>query len=287
MEYVYSLATDLGGDVDAAALHDEIDKLNFSATFFGLVVEGDDVTVQLSAALSSGEKADLDAAIAAHEPNWAKLRLYRYADEHDDHKRIDYKTGLDSRLHKRITDIFRGEVRQVLYWGDENEGADDLVLRVDCVYVRDGLGLAQQRTSTRTWYREDGSEHPDVKVTVKVYDAFHQMMEGRRRRTNVINVLTLDTLSMLVASTAADPMNPTPAEIMQAEADGRAFFETYSTQVSTYIATGDLGFRSPPAWPNVTEDTTPWLDNTVSVYGWTGPTIRDEILAALVEINAP
>lgn len=208
---------------------------------------------------------------------------------------VDYKSGLTDRLHKKIKTRFRGEIREVDYYTDDTEATKVLTVQVysdsgltTLGYDRDASGLAIQRWTKRTWWQTDDTAGP-TKTTHKRYDhdTVEQMTEGRRRRTNVINSLQLDVLSMLVATTAVDPNNPTQAEKDAAEADGMDFMGSYASEISTYISTGDLDWRTPPESPNITDDATAWLSNNVTAYGWTGPTIRDEILAALVEITDP
>ncbi len=99
----------------------------------------------------------------------------------------------------------------------------------------------------------------------------------------MINILTIDVLNMIVATTALDPLNPTSQEISDAEDDGNAFMESYVDDITQYVRTGNLDFAGTPGIGN---DSTTWLDNDVTPYGWTGPTIRDEIQGALVEIYA-
>ena len=245
------------------------------------------VTVEVDGApLTAGEDAALDTAYT----NWttitySSLRLKEYmsnSDQGRDHRVIDYKGGLTTRLHKKLTTIFRGEVRKIEYFKDSTE--TNLVLDVNVSYNRTGNGLATDRTTTRTWYKKDGTAHPLTKVTVKEYDSLNQMMEGRRRRTNVISILTIQVLTMLVATTAANPANPTNNEILQAETNGNAFMANYTNDITGYLATGELSWAGAAG---IGSDTTTWLDNNVVAYGWTGPTIRDEIQGALVDIMAP
>lgn len=204
---------------------------------------------------------------------------------------IDYKTGLKQRLHKVIKTRFRGEVREVDYYTDESMStlvisvqvyADDSLTILG--YSRDPLGLVIERWTKRTWWKEDDTPGK-IKVTHKTYshDANEQMNEGRRRRTNVVNSLTLQVLNMLVATSAANPMAPTIAEIQAAESLGLEFMSDYSSQISSYISGGNLTWVGTPG---VGDDPRSWLDNNVVAYGWTGPTIRDEIQSTMVEIYA-
>jgi hypothetical protein len=257
--------------------------------------DGTNVDIIVDGAVLTGTE---DTALDTAHANWvavtpSRLKLDSYLPEGDkgrDHRVIDYKSGLITRLYKKLSVVFRGEVRQVQYFADNTE--TDLVLQVDIVYNRTGNGLAVDRTTTRTWYKEDGSTHSATKTTVKEYDTLHQMIEGRRRRTNVINMLTIDVLNMLVVTSAVDPLNPTAQEIVDAEALGSTFMESYSGNIQTYIGTGDLSWVGTPGVGN---DSTSWLDNTfdgsptviaiAAASGWTTD-IRSELQEALVDIGA-
>ena len=218
-----------------------------------------------------------------------------------DHRQVNYRTGLISSLHRHIdfndpTSWKRGEYRKVEFYADTQR--TKLVIKSEMTYKRQPNGMLTRvrddaewadpdyfgRRCIRTWYRKDGTAHPVTKITFKTYNLEEAMEEGERRRTNVKRRLKTDVLSMLVATRAVNPAEPTPQEIAAAEADGRTFLQTYRNELSDYIESGDLDFKVPPAVPNITDDTSAWLSNDVTPYGWTGPTIRDEILNSLKEI---
>lgn len=284
-DYSYSISTDFPGGVPVSTRRlDYLIRIDVGVTAFSRITAvGDVVTVY---GVSSGEQAALDAVVAGYTaaPN-RKLKIYRHiATNGTDHRQLDYKTGLIRRLYKKVTVIYRGELRCVEYFDDQ--AMTDRILKVDVVYVRGPTGLAQERTTTRSWYREDGSIHEDTKVTHKVYDNLHAMMEGHRRRKNVIDKLTLDVLMLLVATTAVDPQNPTLQELQDAEATGVAYISKYGSALDLYIRTGDLSFKVAPATPNITDDTETWLDTDLEPIGYpAGYTIRDVFLDSLKTIE--
>ena len=250
------------------------------------VIDGDPEAARV---MDQGEK---DAVDAAETPPLAIDSLLGNPGCRDI-RTVNYKSGLLGRLHKKLTSWFRGELREVEYYADDTETNLVLVVQVfadsDLTtpgYARDGSGLAQERWTKRTWKRTDGTDGT-VKTTHKRYDHDKptQQKEGRRRRQNVIDALELEVLPMLVATTAVNPASPTQAEIDAAEVIGVAYIKKYSDDISDYIRTGDLSFKTSPASPNITDDTETWLDDSVVAYGWTGPTIRDEMLGALKEID--
>lgn len=264
---------------------------------------GDQATVAVYAGEPSGaDITAIDGAVAAHTgPSPLVIApLLPEADKDRDIRAVDYTgSGLaNGSLHKVVTTRFRGEVRQVDYYLDPTLADKVLTVTIwaDAAltspgYSRTANGLAVERWTKREWFREDGSVAAE-KVSHKKYDddPIKQMTEGERRRRNVIQQLTIEVLNMRVATTAADPANPTLQEILDAEADGNAVLNAYDTEIGSYIKTGFIDWRdntsTPLHTPNLDDDTTAWLDDNVTAYGWTGPTIRDEIQSHLVEIGA-
>ena len=213
------------------------------------------------------------------EPN--ELKLYRYVDvagdyaEDDVPKGIDYKTGLNRRLHPKRT-FSKGEL-QCVEWYAEFDGTDytDIIIKVDISYVRDFFGFAISRTTTRTWYNEDGSPNPDTKVTVKYYsDAISRMAEGQKRRGNNIQMLMDNTLKLKLEVQLTDPANPDPAEMNTIINDGRDFMNQYQVEMTSYISEGHDSF-----YDAITSATEAWLDLNPASLG--GATIRQYILGEL------
>lgn len=279
--------------------------------FLGIIVEphpnDDRCRAVFNLPINGAAKAALDVRVAAHDGlPFAPLKLHDFiATNGTDHRQINYRTGLVGRLHRYVdfddpSSWFRGEFRLVEFYDDTAK--TNKVLDVKVEYKRQPNGLLTRvndnavwgdadyfgRRVTRTWYRSDGNPHPLTKVTYKTYDLDAAAAEGERRRESVKRRLKLAVLSMIVATTAVDPAAPTQAEIDAAEVTGAAYLAKYRDQINDYIETGDLSFKTLPAGVdnNITEDTEAFLNSNVVAFGWTGPTIRDEILNALQGIMA-
>ena len=70
---------------------------------------------------------------------------------------------------------------------------------IDIVYNYDASTMPTDRTTTRRWYREDGSVHPDAKVTHKVYTLLHEKMAvNARKRKNILDEIKITTLGMMI-----------------------------------------------------------------------------------------
>lgn len=244
-------------------------------------------------ALDVGETTAFDAAVAAFTgvPAELKVKDHMATVGGQDHRQIDYKTGLISRLHRKIdsddsTFWHYGEVRKVEYYSDI--AFTDLVISVVIEYVRnpDGTLLIQNpdavwgdsdfigRRVTRTWYRKDGTAHPDTKVTYKTYNKSDTSEEGERRRSNVIKDLKVTILGLLTATG-------------HARDDGVVYIDKYDQELNTYERTDDLSWKT-SGTPNITSDTEPWLDADLEPLGYpAGTTTRAIILSKLGQVTDP
>ena len=305
MSYTYTLPITafLNDQVAVNIFHGEVEALGLaSAVLQGIAThehdEGTDVNVIFDVEPDASDKAEVDAAAAVHdgedEADLAITDLLVEVDKGRDVRVVDYKTGLIERLHKVVTNVYRGEVREVDYFVDATEA--DLVLSVKvyadeaCTtlgYSRNSLGSPVERWTRRTWYRKDGSVGV-TKTTHKVYthDPAAQMREGMRRRTNVIDKMSIDVLQAHVFTTATDPMSPTDLELATSYNVVTEYMDKYEASVTTFIRTGRHDFTEPPDNPNITDDTESWLDNDVEAMGYpAGWTIRAILLESIKNIS--
>jgi len=107
-------------------------------------------------------------------------------------KWLNYKTGLDSRLHNK-NQIEKWELKVVEFYSQYDINSNvfsDLVLRVDFDYTRHTDGTAIQRQKTITRILEDWTEAEDEKVMIKYYTTPKEKEEEiQRRRSNIILTL--------------------------------------------------------------------------------------------------
>lgn len=285
-----------GLDVDR--FEEEIGASSIVYDYAGCRVHGMNASFEFSG-WDAASQSTFDGLVSSHSGQpLAGLRIVDHmVEDRTDHRQVNYKTGLIDRLHKYIdfddTDSwFRGEIRRVTYW--ESPTRNNKVLEVTIQYARQPNGLLTRvndtavwgdpdfygRRTTRTWFRGDGTPHPVAKVTDKTYDSVAAVEEGRRRRSNVVNKLTLDVLEALVYTETA-------GDVEAAEAIGMPYVAKYESQLDNYRQTGDLSLKTPPSVPNITDDTELWLDNDLAALGSPGVTIRDMILDSLKEIMEP
>ena len=122
-------------------------------------------------------------------------KLTNYEDQlrstSDDPRQINYKTGLNTRLHPEYT-FDKGELTQVKYfetYGDESS----LVLCVDITWERDETKNLTKRTETRKYVIESEGEEiefgPLTKISEKFYDAVTGAKADVRRRSNIVDNL--------------------------------------------------------------------------------------------------
>lgn len=301
MAYTYTLPITafMNDKVDVESFQQEVNALGLvSAALQAIHTHATDVNLIFDVEPSAVDKAAVDGAAAAHDgespAQIAILDLVPSIDKDRDVRVIDYKTGLDTRLHKVVKTMYRGEVREVDYYVDETEA--ELVLSVKvyadeaCTtlgYSRTVLGQPIERWTKRTWFRK-GGEVGAEKVTHKVYthDFVAQMSEGVRRRTNVIDKLSVDVLRGHLFNTAVDPMNPTNEEMQASYVVVTGYMDKYEAGITTFIRAARNDFLTPPDNPNVTDDTEPWLDFSLTAMGYpTGWTIRTLILESVKNIS--
>ena len=202
------------------------------------------------------------------ECNPLHCKLYRYirtpnTSEVEAPLEHNYVIGLTTKLHPKRT-LIKGELKEISWYADDSE--TDLILKVDVDYNRDSLGFALSRTTTRTWYREDGTAHPDQKITSKTYDDLDQINEGVRRRGNLHKALQKPILGMMLLTI----QGKTATDIVQ---DGRDFLKYYQNDFNAFVDESHKGVLD-----LISADTIhTWLDNDIGG----GLTIRMYILDAL------
>jgi len=130
-------------------------------------------------------------------------RIYRFIQVNNHDKDIapidhNYNTGLTTTLWPK-RDFSSGELYRVCWFADQAK--TEIVIKVDIVYNRDPLGFPIDRTTTRTWFREDGTEATPTKMTVKEYyaDPILQLKEGVTRRGNLRTNLIANVMGMMMA----------------------------------------------------------------------------------------
>ena len=186
---------------------------------------------------------------------------------------VDYKRMLDVRLHPVITNVFKGEVREITFYEsvtvDPTTGVQtgvNPVVKEEYVYTRNADKIAQSRVMTITWFLKDGTEHPDTKVRNKVYTNEQAISEGVTRRTNIIDFMQIPLLGQLMATV--------PCTYADAVDQGGLFFEKYVVEVETY----KFSPRQQTLQNAIAADTEfAWLDNDIGG----GFTIRDYIIDQL------
>jgi len=186
---------------------------------------------------------------------------------------IDYIRSLDVRLQPVITDVFKGEVREITYY--ESVTVDPVtgvqtgvtpVIKEVYAYTRNADKIAQYRSMVITWFKRDGSEHPQTKTREKYYTNEQAIAEGVRRRENIIDFMQIPLLGQL--------MSTVPCTYAEAVDQGGLFFAKYVVEVETY----KFSPRQQTLQNAIIADTEfAWLDNDIGG----GVTIRDYILDQL------
>ncbi len=141
---------------------------------------------------------------------------------------INYKTEINSRLHPVHTFI-HGELQETIYYlqyDEETKEYSDKILRVTFTYIREG-GFAKKRIANRTWFYNDGSESIEHKTCIKYYSNLDAIVEGKRRRSNIINEMSLNVVGYLMAFEGLDLTNAT--------LKARTFGSNLKTEITLFI----------------------------------------------------
>lgn len=256
MEYVISRG------INPEVLHVELaTAFDF---FTGLLVSPDFKKAVFSRGLNTEETITFDLIVNAHNESILTFVLYDYVADTLDKTvfpgHINYKTGLTTRLHPVHT-ITRGELNKTIYYGTSDGTIYSTpVLEVTFNWLRDASGFCYRRDSSIAYYLSDGTLSAATKNMTKYYNNQESIEEGRRRRQNIVNELSL-VLVGLLHQTVFDKTNE---EILQL---GRDWFKINKTDVETFVEASDKAIYNV-----ILTDTTWWLDNVVPDTG--GLTIR-------------
>jgi hypothetical protein len=172
--------------------------------------------------------------------------VYSYkniTNKHVTPKSIDYKREIDGRLHPKYTFDNHGWLIECEYFrnleiwqnaqGFTQYDYSDPVLKYTASYNIKPDGYVGSRTVTRRWYRLDGTLDLDAKISTKFYEPMAARDEGKRRRTNIINQLMIDTVGLFIMT------SPDLSDVPTAEADAIPFLKSVSSGISDYYEYGN------------------------------------------------
>lgn len=247
-----------------------LDSLEDNGTYRWLLLVSDIDTVELQ----------LDG-VTFHSFNTTatsnSLKIYHYMkrlgegfDNHEVPKDIDFNKSLEIRLHPETEPyIVQGELQKTIYYSDVTINQDgsqtfsNPVIEEVFTYIRTPEHFAVKRIHEIKWYNEDGTLNPDTKIIEKFYSPQDSIVEGKRRRGNIVSRLTMLTFGILQSLNLG-----TGTEII---AMGQAFMNLHKSSIETYQLTGD-----PQLVADVQNDiTTTWLNDVIDV---NGTTVRQVIL---------
>lgn len=215
------------------------------------------------------EMETLDTSLLVEDDlNPRYCKLYRFMDittsnEYDAPRGHNYVLGLNTKLFP-VRTFVQGELQAVDWYSDIEK--KDLVLKVRIEYTRDPLGFALTRTTTRTWLREDGTEHEWTKISIKEYDMLAQINEGIRRRGNIVKGIQKPVLGMMIQT--IQDKSATEVILM-----GREFLKKYQSDFTAFQNDSNSGILTA-----ISQASEEWLDNQID---GNGTTIRMYILNEL------
>ena len=136
-----------------------------------------------------------------------------------DPRGLDYKTGLTTTLHPKLSFV-KGELLRVEYYKDyDGKEFENLILDVDVVYNRSSEGVLTDRITTRKWTIQDGfGTH--VKTTKKFYSITQAAVADQRRRSNIVDNLVAKAHPSVVSFV-------------------KTMFRSLDNEINSYKTTGD------------------------------------------------
>lgn len=214
----------------------------------------DDYELQANEEIIEIEKTQSEIAALAQavldERNAKEYKIYdliaEQPDRHDLDKTVaphsvDYKKGLTTRLNPKFT-FNKGQLENVEWYesyDDATKAYDNLILSVDMNYQYNN-DLVHKRTTTRTWYKRDGSPSLDTKTTVKYYMAIEPVLVNRKRRQNLLDHMGLTLVGYLyyfAGMIPADGLATVTRLLEKHKTDADDFVRTGITNVITGITT--------------------------------------------------
>lgn len=202
------------------------------------------------------------------ETIYSMPKIYKYVRDGVKNKHfhdINYKKELTITLYPKRSFI-KGELRTVIWYSDSE--CTDPILEVSISYVRDILGFASSRVTTRSWHNFDGTKNTESKVTGKDYtlNDLDKIEEGIVRRGNIVKGLQMPILTYMVGTIS----ELTQPEIIQL---GRDFLKLHKLEFQSFIEESHKQITT-----DITNVTDFWLDNVINAEGGT---IRSFILEEL------
>jgi uncharacterized phage-associated protein len=215
-----------------------------------------DSDVELATSIVNGHDCDIrhfEYAIWKFLPNTPKWAFS------DSPVTIDFITGLDRRLHPIYT-FNKGRLTKTDYYNVElvnDIEVRELVVTEFNEYVDDSEAIVISRTKTIKWYgntfvngEASSWEHgPDIKVMEKVYSFQERLVEGVRRRQNIIGDVKAILLQHLVIHFA---------DMQQALSTSKEYFQSVSKEVYDYTEVNSDSLQSA-----ITACEEPWMSEAV------------------------
>ena len=221
--------------------------------FVDFEIDTDKVTVHLKVEPTSAQDQDITDTVNNHVPSYPGYKIWDYVND-EPHvpwfspTSLDYKKGLNTRLHPKNT-FTKGELTLREYYESATVDAvgavtfSNLVLKEENSYTRDIGGFAVVRSQTISWMRDDETWGPDVKTTLKYYSGIDKMQEGKKRRSNLVDQLMMDTANMLlyieavarITATGDPNYQLTQAEVEAVLVTGRDLLTAYEDEFSAFI----------------------------------------------------
>lgn len=282
--YSFTITKNANADLE---LFDWWMRVNYEQ-YEGVAMSGVDsfITVYSSTEFDAGQKTTISSyygGLTANDTVTDKhCRIYDYVTVHEEGldktqvpQHINYISELKQRLHPLITNIVKGEVREITYYAGVTLNQDGTltgttpVVREEFVYTRDVAKMAISRVMKIYWILQDGTDHAEYKERIKYYSPEQRIVEGQTLRKNIIDYTQPVALGMIMQTEQVD--------YDTAVTMGAELFHAYAANIDSWI----YASRGSTLQTTIENDTSiAWLDNVVNV-PQSGDTIRDYVLDQL------
>jgi len=240
---VFKIDYNINEDIAAQELNQT--KLNyelnavFSSFYSTIMRNGENFSLYFKRNLTNQEAQDVEQYILSHiaQGKFGPKILDMVSDElrNKPYQDIDYKSELKESLYPKRS-FFQGELREVKWF--RNPELTDLVLKVNINYERDQFGFATRRDTIRTWYNFENEPLPTLKTTEKIYtiNPIDQILEGKRRRGNIVDGVQLPVLSFLLEAASDEDasaeysLNPQTVLLL-----GRDFMDRFNSAFKNFV----------------------------------------------------
>lgn len=195
-EFTYNISETVNSRLNIQKINSQLYKVGLDSKVMSIQVLDTSFILFMD---DSVAKADIDLIVANHDGNPVALaKILRYVPEEEQGAAIhtiNFKKGLNTRLHNKKTWVFGRLLKEEFYpFGGDLTTVDtsDLILQISYDYsFNEVTREANYRLEKIIWFDEENSIVSE-KLQPKIYTGHEGMGEAKTRRANIIDALKHD-----------------------------------------------------------------------------------------------